>query len=237
MNMQTPVVFLPGWGFQARIAKEYLPIVTHFIDLPLLEKRNNLIDLACDRIEAKLPSQPCILIGWSLGGLLQIKLYKRQPSNFKALIIISSTPCFREQNDWLGISKTKQNIFIRNLKQPYEIFFKYYLNLIMNPFQSHQLEALLKSYIISKDSFNYYKIYTLVLFESDLRPEFSAIKVPTLFIYGEKDTIISKETNTYLRKLNPSLTYFKFEEAGHLPFINQHHETNNIILKFLNGIR
>jgi pimeloyl-[acyl-carrier protein] methyl ester esterase len=234
--MQTPIIFLPGWGFQSCISKEYLPMVTHFIDLPLLEKENELIEHACDRIEAKLPSQPILLIGWSLGGLLQIKLYERHPNHYKALIIITSTPCFRRQNEWPGISKTEQNIFMRKLEQPYEIFFDYYLKLIQGSFQNPKFKTLLRSHIISKDNFSSSKIYQSILFESDLRATFSNIKVPTLLIYGDKDPIIPKKANTYLSKLNPYLTHYQLAEAGHLPFLTHNNETKNVISSFLNGI-
>src|SRR6185437_7207485 len=97
MSSSQTIVFLPGWGFQASIGREFLPPQTYLIDLPIVKTSIPCIETICNHIEEEMQLTHPILIGWSLGGLLSIKLYQRNPNAYKALILITSTPCFGVQ--------------------------------------------------------------------------------------------------------------------------------------------
>lgn len=233
MSFDSSIVFLPGWGFQASIGGTFLPEQTHFTDLPLIKTSTPCIDTVCEGIEKKiLPTYP-VLIGWSLGGHLSLKLYKRNPNAYKALILITSTPCFGEQRDWPGISGEHQDLFSSMIKKPYAVFFSYYLKLISN---EPSVRSVLRDHIIQQDLFNCYKPYQNLLFQSDLRVPFSKIQIPTLMIQGTEDPIIPHTILPYLTALNPSLNYQTIPCAGHTPFMTHRIQIQKSISQFLTSL-
>ena len=236
MSSSRPIAFIPGWGFQASIAEDCFSASIQLVDLPLLKTSHPTIEMLCHEIEEKILPRDVVLIGWSLGGLVSIKLYDRHPSSYKALILITSTPCFWAQSDWPGISKDHQMIFMKNLNREYLIFSDYYLKLILQPLHFSKLHFHLQSHMIPKDVFKCYKSYKDILFQSDLLSEFSKIQIPTLLIQGGKDAIIPMEVSQHLVKLNPHLEYYTIPTAGHIPFVTHQNETQTVIETFLKKI-
>jgi pimeloyl-[acyl-carrier protein] methyl ester esterase len=236
MRSSESIVFLPGWGFQASIGREFLPPQARLIDLPLIKTSHSSLENICRLIEERIqPSHP-ILIGWSLGGLLSIKLYERNPAAYKALILLISTPCFGMQRNWPGVSNEHQTLFKNMLEKPYSVFFSYYLKLMAHPFPASHISSMLKRHIIHKVLFNFYKSYQDILFQSDLRSQFSKIRIPTLVIQGGNDSIVPSQINTYLRELNPTIKYHNILSSGHIPFRTHSVETQNIINNFLKSV-
>jgi len=233
MSSSRQITFIPGWGFQSSIAKNWLPMCAQLIDLPPIKGGYCTIETLCRSIEEKIQPKDSILMGWSLGGLIAVNLYNRQPNRYNALILMASTPCFWAQTDWPGISKEHQTLFTKNLNREYRVFLAYYLKLISEPFTLSKFSLKLQSYMIPNDDFNDYKSYQEILFQGDLRSEFSRIKIPTLVIQGGRDAIIPTEVTQYLMKLNPHLKYCVIPNAGHLPFITHQNEINKMITKFL----
>jgi pimeloyl-[acyl-carrier protein] methyl ester esterase len=233
MRSSASIVFLPGWGFQSSIGREFLPPQAHLIDLPFVKKSNPCMENICHIIEECIQQNHPILIGWSLGGLLSIKLYERNPNAYKALILLTSTPCFGMQKEWPGVSKEHQTLFESMLGKPYSVFFSYYFKLMIDPFPVSHISPMLKRHIIHKDLFNFYKSYTDILFQSDLRLQFSKICIPTLIVQGENDAIIPSDVSPYFLELNPEIKYHNIPGSGHIPFLTHSIEIQNIINNFL----
>ena len=187
----------------------------------------------CRHIEEEIQPNHPILIGWSLGGLLSIKLYERNPNAYKALILITSTPCFGMQRNWPGISNEHQVIFKKMCGKNHGIFFSYYLKLISN---ESSVSSTLRNHIIGQELFNGYKSYQDILFQSDLRSLFSKIQVPALIIGGAEDPIVPNKILSHLMTLNPSLNYQTIPGAGHIPFMTHKVETQKMINQFLTSI-
>lgn len=233
MSSSQPIAFLPGWGFQASIGREFLPPPTHLIDLPIVKTNIPCIKTICNHIEDKIQKSHPILIGWSLGGLLSVKLHERNPNAYKALILIASTPCFGMKRNWPGISNEHKTIFKKMLGKNHGAFFSYYLKLISN---EQPVNSVLRNHIVGQELFNGYKPYQEILFQSDLRSLFSKIQVPTLIIQGTKDPIIPSKILSHLRILNPSLNYQTIIGAGHTSFITHKIEIQKMINQFLKSI-
>ena len=59
-----------------------------------------------------------------------------------------------------------------------------------------------------------------LLMQTDLRQALAALTVPTLWLYGEKDTLVSAETATRVTELLPSAETAMIAGAGHAPFLS-----------------
>lgn len=230
MSSEPSIVFLPGWGFQASIGGEFLPAQAHCVNLPLIKTSAPCIETVCELIEKEILTNHPVLMGWSLGGHLSLKLYERNPNAYKALILITSTPCFGAQRDWPGLSNEHQTTFTRMLEKNHRLFFSYYLKLISNEPSVH---SALRGHIIQQDLFNCYKPYQDILFQSDLRSPFSKIQIPTLMIQGTEDPIILNNILPDLTTLNPSLNYQTILGAGHIPFLTHRIQIQKLISQFL----
>lgn len=83
----TPVIFLPGWGFDGRICELVRPAwnwiypVVHLAPRKLLEA---LQDLVSEQRFERLR-----LVGWSLGAMLALEFAGRQPGRVEALDLIA----------------------------------------------------------------------------------------------------------------------------------------------------
>ena len=73
------------------------------------------------------------------------------------------------------------------------------------------------------------------LINEDLREELPNIKVPTLLLWGEKDTATPIEDAILMEKLIPNAGLVKFENCSHYVFLERVEQVNKIINTFLNG--
>lgn len=98
-------VFIHGWGSDSRLWAalcERLPGEHHFIDLPGFGAAAADVfdpDVFIDRIATQLPDN-CILLGWSLGGMIVTQLAWRYPHKVRALITLAANAVFVAREDW-----------------------------------------------------------------------------------------------------------------------------------------
>lgn len=98
-------VFLHGWGSDSRTWNplcNLLPGRHTFIDLPgfgFAAADTSDLDSFLTQTGTQLP-QNCVLVGWSLGGMLATQLAHRNPGKVIALITIASNAVFVARDDW-----------------------------------------------------------------------------------------------------------------------------------------
>src|SRR6185312_15071025 len=114
----------------------------HLFDLPgfgqneaqILE--NNLARLAEQLLQFMPPK--AIWMGWSLGGLITTWIAIHHPERVKAVINVSSSPCFIAQPNWPGIPESELLKFAQNLKEDYTKTLNQFLALQLYQIPSHQ---------------------------------------------------------------------------------------------------
>lgn len=98
-------VFLHGWGSDSSLWQplcRFLPGEPHFVDLPGFGAAGAEpveLEAFLSQVSSRLPQQ-CVLVGWSLGGMLAAQLAHRNPDKVKALATIASNPVFVARPDW-----------------------------------------------------------------------------------------------------------------------------------------
>lgn len=101
-----PLVFLHGWGSDSRI---WTQLQTHFSDWECINwdlpgfGENRQVDATLDSFleqSAEHLPQQCVLVGWSLGGMVAASLAARAPARVKALITIASNATFVDRPAW-----------------------------------------------------------------------------------------------------------------------------------------
>lgn len=158
-----------------------------------------------------LYTTPIILVGYSTGGLICIKLAQEIPELIHKLIFINSTPCFLANNEWLGIKHENFDQLHKKLNYlTLEKFKNHFTNLAVYP-KTHRLEESIKfqSEHANKDSLlNWFSI----ILSADLRGELALIEHPILWLYAEHDVLIPN-TNNLLS--NSIITKYTMHHSSH----------------------
>lgn len=99
-------VWIHGWGSDSTVWADLLAqldVPSLCLDLPGFgsqkEQRQESVDALLVQLAEQLPAR-CLLVGWSLGGMLATRLAEACPDRVKGLITIACNPCFVACADW-----------------------------------------------------------------------------------------------------------------------------------------
>lgn len=240
--------FIHGWGFDSRVlsglAAEFSEDWnTQLLDMPGYGENQTArlpadINTAADVLIAEIPVGS-ILLGWSLGGMLAIKVAHKLRDRVRAIVLLASTPCFVNKEDWpYGIESS----FIQNMTERITVnaaeVLQEFAGLIaqgdVSPRQTlRKLKLLLKSSCANSGAL----LSGLnILMNADLRKELSELECEMMMISGKEDRLIAAGTGTASRKIQPALQLNDIQETGHAPFISRRNEVVDVIGKYLHGL-
>jgi pimeloyl-[acyl-carrier protein] methyl ester esterase len=223
------IVFLPGFGFSAKIwqkiAKHYGDFETHLLDLPTINAATKVEDIA-QQLIFSIPKNT-ILVGWSLGGLLAIYFCAQFPNHCQKLILTSSTPKFMADQNWTGIDSEQSGRFRDNaIHQPDQLI-EDFMRIVCFPDRNIANRNFIKSH-----EMKCHVDYLNILLNTDARSLYQSLDLPISIIQGDKDVIVSSHNISQLTALNVQASVEIIEGAGHAPFVT--HEA--IFLKSLNKV-
>jgi pimeloyl-[acyl-carrier protein] methyl ester esterase len=217
------LVLLHGWGFNSDLFNDLVEkykgkyCVTK-IDLPGHGRSDDVdggLNEWCDEIIKILPNNP-ILLGWSLGGLLAIKIATQV--KISKLILIASTPKFVRSEDWpYGIDANNFQQFSDALQLNLSKGLKRFVSLQTQ--NKNQLKTLNQSIDALPASTIALNQGLEILLNTDLIREFEQLKVPIKIILGERDTLIPIKISEWYKQQIPTTL-----NTGHLPFLHQDFE-------------
>lgn len=106
--MKKLLIALPGWGFgvsvfnqlAAQCADHYDVRGINYIDY--CAAPHHSLDAVVHRI-ASCFSEPAVVLGWSLGGIIAIKLAAYYPQKVRAVFTLGTNPHFLQAHAWGGI--------------------------------------------------------------------------------------------------------------------------------------
>ncbi|XOV80140.1 MAG: pimeloyl-ACP methyl ester esterase BioH [Aestuariibacter sp.] len=242
-------VLLHGWGVNSGVFRHicakmpsYLRI--RLIDLPGFGGNNHVniqaIDFA-DLCKELLPAIPknSVVIGWSLGGLFAQQLALVAPTKVRATIQVCSSPKFVADEQWFGIKPTILEQFKAQLSEDHAKTVDRFLaiqamgsvtakkdikeirELVANAGAPHP-EALAQG--------------LQFLHSVDLRTELKHSTVPTLRIYGGKDSLVPVKGIDAVRELCPNSEQAVIAAASHAPFISHPEDFVAELDKYLSRI-
>ncbi len=235
----TPLVLLHGWGFHSEIWQRLIAIGKpefqfYSLDLPGFGRSADLTfsDRLDETIEALLPSLPdqAIYLGWSLGGLLAMKLALTHPEKVRAVFALSSTPCFLQQSDWRGVSLSDFEQFRQAvIENPQKILKTFILSgLVDRPQQKQHVGELWDLLLCYGFPRNQSLLNALnVLKQHDLRLAIPSIKPPVFFGVGRSDS---------LTPYNESLCQHRLQALGHFPLWTDADEVLHLLKRVNNEI-
>ena len=195
------LVLLHGWGMHGGIwdgvrdalAAKYR---LHIVDLPgygASAQQDPYTLAALAQLVAQCMPQPAHVCGWSLGGQVAMQLALDFPRRVNKLVLLSTTPCFRQREDWPhGMGDTTMREFAHSLELDYVATLKRFLSLqARSGDDAREVIAALRAKLFERGE---PPLATLrgglaIQRDIDLRGVVAGISQPTLLIHGERDTL------------------------------------------------
>lgn len=226
------LVLLHGWSLHGGVWSALLARLAtrhrlHVVDLPGHGHSRALpfagFDAAADAIAREIP-QGAILCGWSLGGLLALRLAARHPLRTTALALVSATPCFVERPDWPHAMKAATfDEFAGGLRvDPGGAVGRFLaLTTLGGPRARAGARALADEFAsrgpASPDSL---AAGLEALRATDLRGCVARIDCPTVVIHGRRDALVPVDAGRWLARSLPRARLTEIEDAAHLPLVS-----------------
>jgi len=225
-------VFVHGWGMNRQIWQPLLPhlpdwIEPQCIDLPghgelAHQPFTNMHDLL-QSLHQQVDGE-AVWIAWSLGGLAVCELALQHPEKVRAMIQVSSSPCFTRRDDWLcGIENAVFEQFENALQKDFNGTIQRFLALQVKG--ANHARPLLKQLREIMQQQNPASPQALkqglkLLQEIDLRKQLQQLKMPVLWLLGKYDSLVKPALADELKKLAPHIQSHVFEHAAHAAFLS-----------------
>jgi pimeloyl-[acyl-carrier protein] methyl ester esterase len=231
-----PLLLIHGWGMHGGVWHEVVQRLSaefrvHAVDLPgygysnveqVTEGKEEL-DSLVDALSSRF-ADPLAVCGWSLGGQVALRWAARKPEQVQRLILVASTPCFRERADWaFGMESTVLEKFAAELGQNHAATLRRFIALQMRGSENErELLMRLRSNLFShgEPAMDALRTGLSILRDADQRCELPGIKQPTLVIAGERDKLTPREASYYMGQAMPLARVVEVEGAAHAPFLS-----------------
>lgn len=168
---------------------------------------------------------PVILLGWSLGGLVSLRLAQRYPHKVSALLQVATSPKFVQDRSWqYGIEAGVFEQFAASLEQDPARTIRRFLALqVRGTDTSMQTVRELQHVIEARGLPGLETLQTGldILSSSDLRELVPQLNCPLTWLLGDKDALVPVELAQALQQMCPRADIRILEGAGHAPFISQ----------------
>lgn len=247
----TPLLLIHGWGMHGGVWSEVAKKLAadfqvHLVDLPGygLSKAERQIEIRdvhpLDSIVAELSTyfaEPLTVAGWSLGGQVALRWARNEPAKVKNLILVASTPCFAEREDWsFGMEKIVLEKFAAELELNHAATLRRFITLQLRGSENErELLAMLREQLFSRGEpdIKALRVGLDILRDVDLRGELQHVSQPTLVIAGERDKLTPPQASHYLAQAIPSVQLVEIQGAAHAPFLSHPNEFVQIVKSFL----
>jgi pimeloyl-[acyl-carrier protein] methyl ester esterase len=243
------LVLLHGWamhgGVFAALAERLAPrFRLHLVDLPGHGRSLHSpvpLELAAiaDNLARRLPR--ALWLGWSLGGLVALQLAQAHPERARGLLMLCAPPRFVRAPDWpQGMATEVFRDFAQGLAQDYRATIDRFLVLEAQGSDHGQSElALLRAQVFAQGEPAPAALAQglALLRDTDLRAGLPGLSVPSLWLAGRRDKLVSAQAMEQAARLAPGAGYRRFERAGHAPFLSHGDEVAAQVLDFDAALR
>ena len=234
-------ILLHGWGVTNKVWQGFATKLNGFdnILMPCLydvsknSKNQGFSSLA--RALSKIIKKDSIVVAWSIGGLIALRLMPLT-TKIKAIIFIASSPCFINKEDWSNVIQTNKldelkNRFSENTKGALNHFSG--LVATGDEFPS-KINKHIRQNLAKETQKEILSCWLREMEIDDQRNQFIKMEIPSNIILGQNDVLIKSKIQYQMEELNPNAYCTIVENCGHAPFISKPLQTYNLVQRFLN---
>jgi pimeloyl-[acyl-carrier protein] methyl ester esterase len=223
-------VDLPGYGYSVELTEPFglrLSKPERADDMQLDKFTANgsgrILESLVEILSARFPN-PVNLLGWSLGGQIAQRWAAREPDKVRRLILVTSTPCFSERDDWsFGMAREVLAKFAAELEQNHAATLRRFISLQMRSSENErELLGILREKLFSRGEpdMGALRAGLDILRDSDQRNGLPEIKQLTLVIAGERDKLTPPEASRFMAQVIPKASLVEIQGAAHAPFLS-----------------
>lgn len=240
-----PLAMIHGWGMHSGMWMETRDLLSqhfelHLVDLPGMGHSQNVdvydLQSVAEKIAGAIPSN-AYLLGWSLGGLIASKVALITP--IKKLILVGSTPCFVEREDWsYGMPRDVFESFFANAVHDYQGTMNKLLALIaMGSKNARATSKVLREALALRPIPDRQGLLGAldILRISDLRQMMRGLDIPTLLIHGDHDKLVPVSAAEWMSQQLLQAELHVIKGAAHEPFISHPKDFTQFVTEFLNA--
>ncbi len=225
------LVLLHGWGSSAAVFAALAGALAEFADVGTLElpahgerraepfprDSQRLLDWLHARVPAGV-----VLVGWSLGGQLALRLALRHPRHLAALVTIATSPCFLRKPDWpFGMAPSAWDAFRTGLAHdPAAQLARFAALQAHGDRHARELVRELRAAAgAGPESAGELLAALDELGASDLREQLAGLRTASLHVLGERDAIVDARVADELLRLQPQASVWVVPGAAHAPLL------------------
>lgn len=214
---------LPGFGDSAKDVANYSP-----------RQYAKFINFIVKRYARK----KTIVVAHSMGGAISLRYSEMYPENIEKLVLVDVAGVLHRlaysRQLMKGWFKAKVSDDSRVLS-----FADSMANKFLNKAEPvvGPLSRFMDKYVVQDEFFEMGSstISAVSLVHEDLSDAISSIKLPTLIVWGEKDSIAPLRTAKVLKRSIPQSHLKLIKNAAHVPMIDEPEKFNQIVSNYLNG--
>lgn len=244
-----PLVMIHGWGMHGGIwddCVEELAGRWRVVrpDLPGHGRSASLangadLDGLAEVVASHCPREMALL-GWSLGGLIAIRMANRIPRRIRRLVLVAATPRFVKGPGWsCGVEPDVLASFGSGLARDYRRTVRDFLTLqVRGDERAVELLRDLKNRVFAHGDPDPAALRQGLdlLAKADMRDELECISQPTLVISGDRDRITPPEAGRRMAEALPGGRFLAVPGASHAPFLSHRSEFLGAVAEVMEGI-
>jgi len=214
---------LPGFGRSGKGNAAYTP--------------DNYASLIRFLAERHIRAEPFLLVGHSMGGAIALRYAARYPQSVSGLVLIDVPGILHRSVYSRYLARQGMDSMVPGLshvpKDPLE-------NLLSNAISSVERKRLMPELVLQFPLTRQKllngepaRIAGLALALEDFTRDITAIRTPTMLLWGERDTVAPLRTGRVLAAMLPQSELVVFEGSGHVPMDDVPERFNKVALDFL----
>lgn len=218
------ICMLHGWGSTAAVwsdlRTQLADIETQALDVMPGE---GTIDIWVDQIVQQMPARS-VLLGWSLGAMLALRIAALYPERVSRLILIAATPCFVQQEDWPHAldAATLQAFRDSFNNSPARTLERFTALQVLGDAERNTVAARLRETLADPDDQRSALAQGLrLLAETDLRNGLPDAGLRCLFIHGDHDALMPVAAQEWLAQRWGRSEQCVLPDTGHAPHLSQ----------------